>query len=147
MTLPQNRKDIPQASIVCGIFNTEFKSPALQCQSCTVCYFSSPPSIPPLLTLPPHQLITTPHSLRNISPPIRLPFHCTLIPHHSIRSLIQPAHPQLLLNPFIHLKHLHSHPKHTILLFPASSFTSIPHPTPQYPGWVPVNDIKGHNCE
>ena len=27
-------------------------------------------------------------------------------------SLIQPAHPQPLLNPFIILKHLHSHPKH-----------------------------------
>ena len=30
------------------------------------------------LTLPPHQLITTPHPLRKISPLIRLPFHCTL---------------------------------------------------------------------
>ena len=25
--------------------------------------------------------------------------------------------------------------------------TSIPHPTPQYPGWVPANDTKGHNCK
>ena len=25
--------------------------------------------------------------------------------------------------------------------------TSIPHPTPQYPGWVPANDTKGHNRE
>ena len=25
--------------------------------------------------------------------------------------------------------------------------TSIPHPTPQYPGWVPANDTKGHNYE
>ena len=32
MILPQNRKAIPQADIVCGTFNTEFKSPALQCQ-------------------------------------------------------------------------------------------------------------------
>ena len=33
-------------------------------------------------------------------------------------SLIQPAHPQPLLNPFILLKHLHSNHKHIILLFP-----------------------------
>ena len=96
--------------------------------------------LPPLLTLPTrhttaathpaplYQLITTPHPLRNISPPIRLPFHCTLIPHHSMISLIEPAHPQFLLNPFIRLKHLHSHPKHSILLFLASS--SHPNPTP-----------------
>ena len=38
MILPQNRKTIPQAHIVCGTFNTEFKSPALQCQNCTICY-------------------------------------------------------------------------------------------------------------
>ena len=38
MTLPQNRKAIPQADIVCGKCDTEFKSPALQCQSCTKCY-------------------------------------------------------------------------------------------------------------
>ena len=25
--------------------------------------------------------------------------------------------------------------------------TSIPYPTPQYSGWVPANDTKGHNCE
>ena len=25
--------------------------------------------------------------------------------------------------------------------------TSIPHPMPQYPGWVPANDTNGHNCE
>ena len=89
----------------------------------------SPPSIP----LPPHQLITTPHPLRNISPPIRLPFHCTLIPHHTMLSLIQPAHPQLLLNPFILLKHLHSDPKHIILLFPASSPNLNPTPHTSMP--------------
>ena len=77
---------------------------------------------------PPHQLITTLHTLCNISPPIRLPFHCTLIPHHSMLSLIQPAHPQPLLNPFVLLKHPHSHHKHIILLFPASS--SHLNPTP-----------------
>ena len=59
---------------------------------------------------------------------IRLPFHCTLIPHHSMLSLIQPAHPQPLLNPFILLKHSHLHHKHIILLFPASS--SHHNPTP-----------------
>ena len=100
---------------------------------------------PPLLTLPtqhttdthpapsPTHYHCTPHPLSNISPPIRLPFHCTLIPHHSMLSLIQPAHPQFLLNLFIRLKHPHSHSRHTILLFPASSshlnptlHTSIP---------------------
>ena len=109
---------------------------------------------PPLLTLPtqhttathpapsPTHYHTPPHLLHNISPPIRLPFHCTLIPHHSILSLMQPSHPEWL-NPFILLKHLHSHHKHIILLFPASSS----HLNPQYPGWVPANDTKGHNCE
>ena len=38
MTQPQNRKAIPQAGIVCGTCDTEFRSPALQCQSCTKCY-------------------------------------------------------------------------------------------------------------
>ena len=38
MTLTQNRKAIPHAGIVCGTCDTEFKSPALQCQSCTKCY-------------------------------------------------------------------------------------------------------------
>ena len=105
--------------------------------------YNCPPPLLTLPTLPPHQLITTPHPLRNISPLIRLPFHCTLIPHHSMLSLIQPAHPQPLLNPFILLKHLHSHHKHIIILFPASS--SHLNPTPQYTGWVPANDTKGHN--
>ena len=77
---------------------------------------------------PPHQLTTTNHPLCNISPPIRILFHSTLIPHHSILSLMQPAHPQPLLNPFILLKRLHSHHKHIILLFPASS--SHLNPTP-----------------
>ena len=44
-----------------------------------------------------------------------------LIPHHCMLSLIQPAHPQPILNPFIFLKHLHTHHKHIILLFLASS--------------------------
>ena len=80
---------------------------------------------PPLLTLPTqhasaaHQLIATPHPLRNISSPIRLPFHCTPIPHQSMLSLIQPGHPQLLLNPIIRLKNLYSYHKCTVLLFPA----------------------------
>ena len=87
-----------------------------------------PPLLTPPLTLPPHQLITTPHPLRNISPHIRLPFHCTLIPHHSMLPRIQPVHPQPLLNPFILPKHLHSHHKHIILLFPAPS--SHLNPTP-----------------
>ena len=38
MTQPQNRKAILQAGIVCGTCDTEFKPPALQCQSCTKCY-------------------------------------------------------------------------------------------------------------
>ena len=37
MTLPQNRKTIPQAGIVYGKCDTELKSPTLQCQSCTKC--------------------------------------------------------------------------------------------------------------
>ena len=36
-------------------------------------------------------------------------------------SLIHPAHPRLLLKPFICFKHPHSHPQNTIILFPASS--------------------------
>ena len=88
---------------------------------------------PLLLTLPTQhttathptssQLITTPHQLRNISPLIRLPFHCTLIPHHSKLSVLQPAHRQLLLNPFILLKPLHSHPKHPSVIIPPQSHT------------------------
>ena len=38
MILPQNRKAIPQADIVCDTYNTEFKSPALKGQNCTICY-------------------------------------------------------------------------------------------------------------
>ena len=38
MTLTQNRKAIPQADIVCGTGNTDFKSPTLQCQNSTKCY-------------------------------------------------------------------------------------------------------------
>ena len=37
MILPQNRKAIPQAGIVCGTCDTKFRSPALQSQSCTKC--------------------------------------------------------------------------------------------------------------
>ena len=110
---------------------------------------------PPLLTLPTqhttatttylcHQLIITPHPLRNISPPIRLPSHCTLIPHHSMLSFIQPAHPQPLLNPLILFKHLHSHHKHIILLFPASSSYLNPTPHTSIPR---MGTSKGHNCE
>ena len=83
--------------------------------------------------LPPHQLITTPHLLRNISPPIRLPFHCTQTLHHYVLSLIQPAHPQPLINPFIILKHLHLHHKHISLLFPASSSDLNPTPHTSIP--------------
>ena len=88
-------------------------------------HLHSPCSIGPS----PTQLITTPNILWNISTPIRLLFHCTLIPNHSMLSLIQPAHRQLLLNPFILLKHLHLHPKRIILVFPASS--SHLNPTPR----------------
>ena len=42
---------------------------------------------------------------------------------------------------------IHSHLKHTIILFPASSSPLNPTPTSQYPGWVPANDTKGHNYE
>ena len=38
MTLPQNRKAIPEAGIVCATGDTEFKSAALKCQSCAKCY-------------------------------------------------------------------------------------------------------------
>ena len=38
MSLPQNRKAIPLGDIVCGTSYIEFKSPVLQCQSCTICY-------------------------------------------------------------------------------------------------------------
>ena len=39
-------------------------------------------------------------------------------------------------------------PQQTSALAPQTHYpTSIPHPTPQYPGWVPANDTKGHNCE
>ena len=101
----------------------------------------SPPNIPPPLTLPPHQLITTPHLLSNISPPITLSFHCIPISHHPMPYIIKPAHHQLILNSYIRLKHLHSHPKHTILLFSVSSSHLNPTPhTLQYPGWVPAND-------
>ena len=105
---------------------------------------------PPLLTRPTQHIIAThiaPSPTHYHTPPIRLPFHCTLISHHSMLSLIQPAHPQPLLNSFILLKHLHSHHKHIILFSPHRHPTSIPHPTPQYPGWVPANDTKGHACE
>ena len=106
-------------------------------------YNRPPPSIPPPLTLPPHQLITPPHSLRNISPPIRLPFHCTLILHHCMLSLIQPAHPQPLLTPFILLKHPHSHHKHIILLFPASSSHLNPTPHTSIPRMGTTERHKG----
>ena len=46
MTLTQNRKAIPQAGIVCGTCDTEFRSPALQCQSCTICYHPTCAEIP-----------------------------------------------------------------------------------------------------
>ena len=46
MTLPQNRKAIPQAGIVCGTCDTEFISPALQCQSCTKCYYPTCAEMP-----------------------------------------------------------------------------------------------------
>ena len=46
MILPQNRKAIPQAGIVCGTCDTEFKSPALQCQSFTKYYHPTCAEIP-----------------------------------------------------------------------------------------------------
>ena len=46
MTQPQNRKAIPQAGIVCGTCDTEFRSPALQCQSCTKCSHPTCAKIP-----------------------------------------------------------------------------------------------------
>ena len=85
------------------------------------------------------------HTPRNISPPIRLPFHCTLIPHHSVLSLIQPAHPQPLLNPFILLKHPHSHHKHIILCFPALSSHLNPTPHTSIPRMCTREWHKGAN--
>ena len=90
------------------------------------------PSIPPPLTLPPHQLITTSHLPLNISPPNWPPFHCTPIPHHSRLSLTQPAHPQLLLNSFIRLKHSHSHAS-TLSYFPRIVIPPQHNPTPHTP--------------
>ena len=46
MALPQNRKAIPQAGIVCGTCDTEFKSPALQCQSAIKCYHQTLAEMP-----------------------------------------------------------------------------------------------------
>ena len=46
MTLPQNRKAILQVGIVCGTCDTEFKSPARQCHSCTKCYHPTCAKIP-----------------------------------------------------------------------------------------------------
>ena len=36
--MPQNRKAILQADILCDTFNTEFKYPALHCQNCIIRY-------------------------------------------------------------------------------------------------------------
>ena len=46
MTLPQNRKAIPQAGLVCGTCDTECESPSLQCQCGTNCYHSTCAEIP-----------------------------------------------------------------------------------------------------
>ena len=52
MTLPltltqtQNQKAIPQTDIVCGTCDIEFKSPALQCQTCTKCYLPTCAEMP-----------------------------------------------------------------------------------------------------
>ena len=46
MTMPKNRNAIPQAGIVCGTCDTEFKSAALQCHSCTKCYHPTCAEIP-----------------------------------------------------------------------------------------------------
>ena len=64
----------------------------------------------------PHKiwLVTTQHTTATPLAPSPTHYHptpltnsdyrsCTLIPHHSMLSLIQPAYPQLLLNPFIRL--------------------------------------------
>ena len=75
---------------------------------------ASPPSIPPPLTQPPHELITTPHPLRNILPHIGLPFHCSPIPQHSMLSLIQPAPTQSL------------HPPQTSTLAPQRHYPTLP---------------------
>ena len=111
---------------------------------------------PPLLTLPTQHATSSQPAPSpthyHIPPPTQyLTTHQTTVPlyhnpHHSMLSLIQPAHPHSYSIPFsasnicIHTPNtlsfsLHCHP------------TSIPHPTPQYPGWVPANDTDGHNCE
>ena len=109
---------------------------------------------PPLLTLPiQHTTAThpapspthyhTPPATQYLTTHQTIPFHCTLNPHHSMISIIQPAHLQPLLNPFILLKHLHSHPKHIIRLFPTSSSHLNPTPHTSMPRMGSSEQHKG----
>ena len=62
-----------------------------------------------------------------------------------------PLYNQSILNPYLipsSSSNICTRTTNTLSYFsPHRHPTSIPHPTPQYPGWVTVNDTKGHNCE
>ena len=81
-------------------------------------------------TLPPTQDLTTHQTI--------VPLY-TLIPYHSMLSLNQ-----LILNSYSipsSTSNICTHTPNTLSFFsPHRHPTSIPHNTPQYPGWVPAND-------
>ena len=93
-------------------------------------HYHTPPATKYLIT---HQ--TTVELYSNPLPLQAIPF-TTSSSSTPTQSLHPPQTPALTPQ-----KHYHTFPR---IIIPPQSHT--PHPALQYPGWVPANDTKGHNC-
>ena len=87
----------------------------------------------------PNQLITPPRTQYLTTHQTTIPLYPNLPPLHAI-----PFTTSSSLTPTQSL-----HPPLTSALAPQTHYPSFPRIVipPQYPGWVPVNNTKGHNCE
>ena len=105
------------------------------------------PSITLRITNQQQAMIKTQNLAYNRPPPLlTLPTQHTTA-HHSMLFLIQPAHPQPHSIPSSS-SNICTCTTNTLSYFSQHRHpTSILHPTPQYPRWVPANDTKWHNCE
>ena len=109
----------------------------LPTQHATVTHPASTPTH--YYTPPPTQYLTTPQTT--------VPLYPNLPPLYAT----YPLYNQLILNSYSipsSASNICTRTPNTLsFFFPHHHPTSIPRPTPQYPGWVPANNTKGHNCE
>ena len=130
----KTRRTTNQQQAVIATQNLAYNRPplllTLRTQNTTATHFS--PSPTHYHTYPQTQYLTTHQTT--------VPLYPNPPPLHNINYITSSS--STLLNPFICRKQLHSHAKHTILLF----LTSTSHLNSQ-DAWVPEKDTNWHNCE